>query len=97
MELADYIRILRKRWWIIAVAVVLTAGSALVPVGSRPSASICSRLKDAAFDNNIVDGTVPTVRLDGDQDPGLLPVPELRADVQSPHCPVRDGLQTEAT
>ena len=30
MELADYIRILRKRWWIIAVAVVLTAGSALV-------------------------------------------------------------------
>lgn len=30
MELADYIRILRKRWWIIAVAVALTAGSALV-------------------------------------------------------------------
>jgi capsular polysaccharide biosynthesis protein len=30
MELADYIRILRKRWWIITVAVVLTAGSALV-------------------------------------------------------------------
>jgi capsular polysaccharide biosynthesis protein len=30
MELADYIRILRKRWWIIVVAVVLTAGSALV-------------------------------------------------------------------
>ena len=30
MELADYIRILRKRWWIIAVAVVLTAGSAFV-------------------------------------------------------------------
>jgi capsular polysaccharide biosynthesis protein len=30
MELLDYIRILRKRWWIIAVAVVLTAGSALV-------------------------------------------------------------------
>ena len=29
MEL-NYIRILRKRWWIIAVAVVLTAGSALV-------------------------------------------------------------------
>jgi capsular polysaccharide biosynthesis protein len=29
MEL-DYIRILRKRWWVIAVAVVLTAGSALV-------------------------------------------------------------------
>ena len=28
MELADYIRILRKRWWIIGVAVVLTAGSA---------------------------------------------------------------------
>jgi capsular polysaccharide biosynthesis protein len=30
MELADYIRIIRKRWWIIAVAVVLTAASALV-------------------------------------------------------------------
>jgi capsular polysaccharide biosynthesis protein len=30
MELADYIRIVRKRWWIIAVAVVLTAASALV-------------------------------------------------------------------
>jgi capsular polysaccharide biosynthesis protein len=30
MELADYIRILRKRWWIIAVAIVLTAGSAFV-------------------------------------------------------------------
>ena len=30
MEFEDYIRILRKRWWIIAVAVVLTAGSALV-------------------------------------------------------------------
>jgi capsular polysaccharide biosynthesis protein len=30
MELADYIRILRKRWWIIAVAVVLTAGSAFI-------------------------------------------------------------------
>jgi capsular polysaccharide biosynthesis protein len=30
MELADYIRIVRKRWWIIAVAVVLTAVSALV-------------------------------------------------------------------
>ena len=29
MELADYIRIVRKRWWIIAVAVVLTAVSAL--------------------------------------------------------------------
>jgi len=29
MELGDYIRILRKRWWIIVVAVVLTAGSAL--------------------------------------------------------------------
>jgi capsular polysaccharide biosynthesis protein len=29
MEL-DYIRIIRKRWWIIAVAVVLTAASALV-------------------------------------------------------------------
>lgn len=30
MEFEDYIRILRKRWWIIVVAVVLTAGSALV-------------------------------------------------------------------
>lgn len=30
MELGDYIRILRKRWWIIVVAVLLTAGSALV-------------------------------------------------------------------
>ena len=30
MELDDYIRIIRKRWWIIAVAVVLTAASALV-------------------------------------------------------------------
>ncbi|MDY6876363.1 MAG: Wzz/FepE/Etk N-terminal domain-containing protein [Chloroflexota bacterium] len=30
MELGDYIRILRKRWWIIAVAVVLTAGSGFV-------------------------------------------------------------------
>jgi len=30
MEFEDYIRILRKRWWIIAVAVVFTAGSALV-------------------------------------------------------------------
>ena len=30
MELNDYIRILRKRWWIIVVAVVLTAGSAVV-------------------------------------------------------------------
>jgi capsular polysaccharide biosynthesis protein len=29
MEFGDYIRILRKRWWIIVVAVVLTAGSAL--------------------------------------------------------------------
>jgi capsular polysaccharide biosynthesis protein len=29
MELADYIRIIRKRWWIIAVAIVLTAASAL--------------------------------------------------------------------
>jgi capsular polysaccharide biosynthesis protein len=29
MELRDTIRILRKRWWIIVVAVVLTAGSAL--------------------------------------------------------------------
>jgi receptor protein-tyrosine kinase len=30
MEFGDYVRILRKRWWIIVVAVVLTAGSALV-------------------------------------------------------------------
>jgi len=30
MELGDYIRILRKRWWIIVVAVLLTAGSTLV-------------------------------------------------------------------
>ncbi|MGD2143504.1 MAG: Wzz/FepE/Etk N-terminal domain-containing protein [Anaerolineae bacterium] len=30
MELSDYVRILRKRWWIIVVAVVLTAGSALL-------------------------------------------------------------------
>jgi capsular polysaccharide biosynthesis protein len=30
MELADYTRILRKRWWIIVVAAVLTAGSAFV-------------------------------------------------------------------
>jgi len=29
VELNDYVRILRKRWWIIAVAVVLTAGSAV--------------------------------------------------------------------
>ena len=29
MELADYTRILRKRWWIIIAAVALTAGSAL--------------------------------------------------------------------
>ncbi len=28
MELEDYIRILRKRWWIIVVSVALTAGSA---------------------------------------------------------------------
>jgi capsular polysaccharide biosynthesis protein len=28
MELLEYVRILRKRWWIIVVAVVLTAGSA---------------------------------------------------------------------
>ena len=28
MELLEYIRILRKRWWIIIVAIVLTAGSA---------------------------------------------------------------------
>jgi len=30
MELGDYIRILRKRWWIIVVAVLLTAGSGSV-------------------------------------------------------------------
>ncbi len=30
MELAQYIRILQKRWWLIVVAVVVTAGSALV-------------------------------------------------------------------
>ncbi|MDY7077833.1 MAG: Wzz/FepE/Etk N-terminal domain-containing protein [Chloroflexota bacterium] len=30
MELGDYTRILQKRWWIIVVAVALTAGSALV-------------------------------------------------------------------
>lgn len=30
MESGDYVRILRKRWWIIVVAVVLTAGSAFV-------------------------------------------------------------------
>lgn len=29
MELSDYTRIVRKRWWIIVVAVALTAGSAL--------------------------------------------------------------------
>ena len=29
MDFTDYARILRKRWWIIVVAVVLTAGSAL--------------------------------------------------------------------
>ena len=28
MELADYARILRKRWWIVVIAVVMTAGSA---------------------------------------------------------------------
>ena len=30
MELQDYIRILRKRWWIVVVAIALTSGSALV-------------------------------------------------------------------
>ena len=30
MELGEYVRILRKRWWIIVVAVALTAGSAFV-------------------------------------------------------------------
>jgi len=28
MEFGDYVRILRKRWWVVVVAVVLTAGSA---------------------------------------------------------------------
>jgi capsular polysaccharide biosynthesis protein len=30
MELANYVQILRKRWWIVIVAIVLTAGSAYV-------------------------------------------------------------------
>ena len=30
MEIGDYVRILRKRWWIIIAAVALTAGSAFV-------------------------------------------------------------------
>ncbi len=30
MELNDYVRILRKRWWIVVVAIALTAGSAVV-------------------------------------------------------------------
>jgi capsular polysaccharide biosynthesis protein len=30
MELSDYVRILRKRWWIIVLAIVLTAGSAIL-------------------------------------------------------------------
>ncbi len=30
MELGNYVRILRKRWWIVIVAVMLTAGSAFV-------------------------------------------------------------------
>lgn len=30
MEFTDYVHILRKRWWIIIVAVVLTAGSAFI-------------------------------------------------------------------
>jgi len=30
MELNDYVRIFRKRWWIIVVAVAVTAGSTLV-------------------------------------------------------------------
>lgn len=30
MELSDYVRMLRKRWWIVAVAVIVTAGSAFV-------------------------------------------------------------------
>jgi capsular polysaccharide biosynthesis protein len=30
MELSDYVRILRKRWWIIVVAIILTAGSAVL-------------------------------------------------------------------
>jgi len=36
MELLDYIRILRKRWWIIVVAVVLTAGSAFAFARLQP-------------------------------------------------------------
>jgi capsular polysaccharide biosynthesis protein len=36
MELGDYIRILRKRWWIIVVAVVLTAGSAFAFARLQP-------------------------------------------------------------
>jgi receptor protein-tyrosine kinase len=30
MTFSDYVRILRKRWWIIVIAVVLTAGSAVI-------------------------------------------------------------------
>jgi capsular polysaccharide biosynthesis protein len=30
MEFGDYVRIIRKRWWIIVVSVVLTAGSAVL-------------------------------------------------------------------
>jgi len=30
MEFSDYVRVLRKRWWIIVVAVVLTAGSTVL-------------------------------------------------------------------
>jgi capsular polysaccharide biosynthesis protein len=36
MELTDYVRILRRRWWIIAVAVLLTAGSAYVFSEQQP-------------------------------------------------------------
>ncbi len=36
MEFSDYLRILRKRWWIIVVAVVFTAGSSLVFARLQP-------------------------------------------------------------
>jgi capsular polysaccharide biosynthesis protein len=35
MELTDYVRILRRRWWIIAIAMLLTAGSAYVFSGQQ--------------------------------------------------------------
>ena len=40
MELVDYVRILRKRWWIIIVAVVLTVGSAVVFSRLQPAATL---------------------------------------------------------